>query len=317
MSTKNWLKFIVPIILLAIITSFLGGYTYLLSQQASNLQSENSALKTENTMLKNEIDRLSLWLQGNKTYYESQVMLLSTQISQLQTWLNGNISLLNSVSTERDRLAAWLQGNKTYYESQIGSLNSQIQQLQSWLTGNISLLNTVIVERDQLFNWLQGNRTYYQSQISNLQSQLTMINSSFQEYVNAYKSLRDRVNMRWDQSNVTAFITPNDPLVASTVYSITGGWSNTLDWWEFWSDVKALYDWVVENIQYSPDGLYPVLPDTPFGSLQFRDEMWQFPNETLKLGRGDCEDMAILLASMIRNYNGMRYSVEVILISGV
>ena len=133
-----------------------------------------------------------------------------------------------------------------------------------------------------------------------------MINSSFQEYVNAYKSLRDRVNMRWDQSNVTAFITPSDPLVSSTVYSITGWWSNTSDWREYWRNVKALYDWVVENMEYRYDGLYPMLPDIPFGSLEFWNDMWQFPNETLKLGRGDCEDMAILLASMIRNYNGMR-----------
>jgi hypothetical protein len=316
MSTQNWLRFIVPIIILAIITGFLAGYTYLLSQQVNNLQSENSALKTENTRLKDERDQLSSWLQGNKTYYESQVTLLSTQVSQLQTWLNGNISLLNSVITERNQLTTWLQGNKTYYESQIASLNSQIQQLQSWLNGNISLLNAVIVERDQLFNWLQGNKTYYQSQISSLQSQLAMINSSFQEYVNAYNYLRDRVNMRWDQSNVKPFITPSDPLVSSTVYSITGWWSNTSDWNEFWRDVKALYDWVVENIEYRYDGLYPMLPDTPFGSLEFWNDMWQFPNETLKLGRGDCEDMAILLASMIMNYNGMRYDVEVILISG-
>jgi len=187
MSTQNRLRFIAPIIILAIITGFLAGYTYLLSQQVNNLQSENSALKTENIRLKDE----------------------------------------------RDQLSSWLQGNKIYYESQIASLNSQIQQLQSWLNGNISLLNAVIAERDQLFNWLQGNKTYYQSQISSLQSRLAMINSSFQEYVNAYNYLRDRVNMRWDKSNVKAFITPNDPLVASTVYSITGGWSNPLDWNEF------------------------------------------------------------------------------------
>jgi regulator of replication initiation timing len=236
----------------------------------SSLQSENSALKMER-------DQLSSWLQGNKTYYESQIVSLNSQISQLQTWLDQNVSLLNEVTIERDRLAKWLQGNITYYRSQITSLNSQI---------------------------------------SNLQSQLANANSRLQKIIDAYNSLRDNVNMRWDQSNVKAFITPNDPLVASTVYSITGGWNNPLDWNEYWRDVKALYNWVVNNIDPRYDGLYPMLPDTPFGDLKFLADMWQFPNETLKLGMGDCEDMAILLASMIRNYNGMKYYVEVIIISG-
>ena len=31
--------------------------------------------------------------------------------------------------------------------------------------------------------------------------------------------------------------------------------------------------------------------------------MWQFANETIKLKKGDCEDQAILLCSMIKCYN--------------
>jgi hypothetical protein len=38
MSTRNWPRFLAPIILLAIITGFLAGYTYLLSQQVNSLQ---------------------------------------------------------------------------------------------------------------------------------------------------------------------------------------------------------------------------------------------------------------------------------------
>ena len=111
-----------------------------------------------------------------------------------------------------------------------------------------------------------------------------------------------------------SFITPQDQTVRDIVYSITGGWSNPSDWNEYREDIKAMYDWVVNNIEYRYDGLYPILPEDPSGDLYFWNEMWQFSNETLSLRKGDCEDMAILLCSMIRCYSGMRYYTEVILI---
>jgi len=75
-----------------------------------------------------------------------------------------------------------------------------------------------------------------------------------------------------------------------------------------------MYDWVVDNVEYRSDGLYPMLPYNPSGDLDFWNEMWQFPNETLSLRKGDCEDMAILLCSMIRCYCDMKYQAECILI---
>ncbi len=41
----------------------------------------------------------------------------------------------------------------------------------------------------------------------------------------------------------------------------------------------------------------------------------QFPNQTLDLGRGDCDDMAILLCSMIYCYSNMENEVECIAIT--
>lgn len=122
------------------------------------------------------------------------------------------------------------------------------------------------------------------------------------------------MNKRWDKIDLKPFIMPNDQAVINIVYEVTGGWSNLGDWDEFWWDVKAMYNWVVNNIEYRSDGLYPVLPYEPFGELGFWNEMWQLPNETLSLRKGDCEDMAILLCSMIRCYAGMQYYVEAIVI---
>jgi len=112
-----------------------------------------------------------------------------------------------------------------------------------------------------------------------------------------------------------SFITPEDSSVSQIVYSITGGWSDPSDWSEFWDDVKAMYMWIRNNVDYRYDGLFPELPYDPGGSVDYHKEMWQFANETLSLEKGDCEDQAILLCSMIRCYNNMEYKVECIGIS--
>jgi len=103
------------------------------------------------------------------------------------------------------------------------------------------------------------------------------------------------------------FVTPDDPSVSLLVIQVTGGWSDTSNWNEYWSDVKRMYDWVVDNIKYAPDSPSPVLPSIE-GSLSWRNEFWRFPNETIRDKAGDCEDMANLLVSMIRNYGHKRYA---------
>lgn len=109
---------------------------------------------------------------------------------------------------------------------------------------------------------------------------------------------------------------PDDSSVEQIVTEITGGWSDPSNWDEFWDDVKAMYDWVVNHTEYRYDGLFPILPNELSGDAQYHDEMWQFPNETLSLGRGDCEDMAILLCSMILRYTGEEYWTECITLAG-
>lgn len=224
-------------------------------------------------------------LAGYVYILSNQVLSLIAQVNSLQnenSALKSEIVARDNVINSLNSKVAQLQANITYYESQLTMLDSQID-----------LLN---------------------SKISSLQNERDLLNTRLRAYEDAYQNLRNEVNMRWDETNVKVFITPEDPSVREIVYAITGGWSNTSDWNEFWRDVKAMYDWVVNNIEYRHDSLYPILPYNPSETLSFINEMWQFPNETLKLRKGDCEDMAILLASMIYSYANMRYYVEVILI---
>lgn len=222
--------------------------------------------------------------------------------------------------------------------SQIQSLLIEKNQLQIWLEQNITLLNSLIREKEslqqdniRLQNWLNGNKTYYEQHITNLQNQIADVNMKIielenmiesyqaykQEYMsleNAYKNLKNIVNQRVLKINISSFITPKNLAVNEIVHRITGGWSNTSDINEFWEDTKIMYNWIVNNIEYRADGLYPILPSEAYEKVNFKDEMWQFPNETLELKKGDCEDMAILLCSMIRCYVNSKYPVEVIMI---
>jgi hypothetical protein len=76
-----------------------------------------------------------------------------------------------------------------------------------------------------------------------------------------------------------------------------------------------LYRWVVKNIKYSYDSYTPILPTNIEGTLKWREDYWRMPAETLSDGHGDCEDMALLLASMIHNYNNKNYGLYVVTIS--
>lgn len=300
-------KLFLVIIAMIIVIGFLFGYVVGLRSQLSVLNSREQLIK-----------ELGSWLEGNVSLYESRLSNLSSEkellesqvaslnsslshyeslVREMDSWLKGNATLAESLRAERDSLRSWLQGNITMYEDKLSALSSRIDILES--------------EKKQLMSWLSGNISFYESRINELSAELAILNSTLNEYVDAYSSLRDSVNNRWSGANASVFVTPDDPLVRGLVLNITGGWTDKSSTEELLSDLKKLYDWVVDNIDYRYDGLYPVLPDKPMGNLSFVDEMWQMPSETLKLRMGDCEDMAILLASMIRAYGA---SAELIVI---
>ena len=165
---------------------------------------------------------------------------------------------------------------------------------------------------------LQTDYNALQMQYNDLDINYDDLTNAYNSYVSAYQSIVSDVNLySFHPSEAEkSLITWDDPDVADVVWDITHGWSDTLDWDEYWADVKAMYDWVVNNIEYSYDQYYPILPDDPRDGVTFFDEVWQTPAQTLELGEGDCEDMAILLCSMVLNYNDNDYWVEVIAITG-
>lgn len=67
-------------------------------------------------------------------------------------------------------------------------------------------------------------------------------------------------------------------------------------------NARIAYYWVSENIRYMYD-------EQRWGS----DEYWQLPSTTIKLGTGDCEDQAILLASLLRALKLPRQNVRLVI----
>lgn len=150
------------------------------------------------------------------------------------------------------------------------------------------------------------------SEYENLNSKYSSTIEEKERIESWYLSLRSSVNIRQGfGEEKKVFITPNDIEVKKIVMETTGGWSNPSDWIEFWTDLEKLYNWVVNNVMYSYDSPSPVLPNIG-GELYWRDECYRFPNETIRQKHGDCEDKAILLASMILYYSNEKYNIWVV-----
>jgi hypothetical protein len=137
-------------------------------------------------------------------------------------------------------------------------------------------------------------------------SQLSVEKARIEEW---YSSMRRQVNFRQGiGEDQKGFITPDDPRVRSLTTQITGGWENPADANEYWSDLGGMYNWVLKSISFSYDSPTAVLPEIG-GSLSWREDFYRFPNETIGDKTGDCEDQALLLASMILNYGNKGFSV--------
>lgn len=206
------------------------------------------------------------------------------------------------------------------------SLNSRYNTLNANYKSLTSEHQNLTDDYDTLtdqYSILESERSAFQSSLDSLQSnydslqfEYNSLESRYDSYISSYDYLRTQINARTLHLLAKSFITPTDSVVKNKVVQITGGWSDSSDWNEYWSDVKKMYDWVVNNIEYRSDGLFPMIPTTPSGYLEYRTEVWQFPSETLDLMQGDCEDMALLLTSMIKSYDGGKYWTECIVIGG-
>jgi hypothetical protein len=89
-----------------------------------------------------------------------------------------------------------------------------------------------------------------------------------------------------DPEQAKKYITPDSDKVETVLQSIMAVKGNRL-----YSDFDLIREWVAANIDYKRDiDAHSVY------------DFWQLPMETLERRTGDCEDLAILLCSMLRAY---------------
>ena len=111
-----------------------------------------------------------------------------------------------------------------------------------------------------------GDITDLQSKISQREQSV----SALKEQINDYEKLK--------KYDMTVFITPD----SENIRSFANGIST--------NDPIQIYKFVRDEIEYTEDYL----------TYEYRFEYWQFPEETLRLRTGDCEDQAILLCTLFR-----------------
>ncbi|UCE44229.1 MAG: hypothetical protein JSV57_01725 [Candidatus Bathyarchaeota archaeon] len=246
----------------------------------------------------------------------TQTTILQTEVNNLESKYNDYVATHGHSNSEYQMLSI----NHTQLEESYQALTQSCNQLLlefNNLTGEHQAL-TENYSQLQL-SYQQFNTTYQdlKDEYEQLETTHQTLNAAYNSYREAYRALVSTINLHVDHpsQDEKSLITPEDPAVENKVQEITGGWSNTSDWTEYWTEVKMMYDWVVNNIEYRHDGLYPHLPADPNYQVRQFGEMWQFPNQTLDLERGDCDDMATLLCSMIHSYDNNENDVECIAIT--
>ncbi len=220
---------------------------------------------------------------------------------------------LDSTLVELDNTEAQLDDTKTLLdttEAQLDDTKNLLDTTKEQLDDTETLLDTTQTQLDATETQLDVTKT----QLDMTTTQLETAKNENSQMLDQYASLKGQVNVR---SGLTpqdrqSFITPSNSLVSAKVLEVTGGYSGDTN--DYWRDCERLYQWVVNNISYSYDSYMPILPESISGGLIWQQDYWRMPEETIEDETGDCEDMAVLLASMLRSYNEGKYRIWVLVI---
>ncbi len=195
-----------------------------------------------------------------------------------------------------------------------GGLWYQLDSTKTELVMTKAELDTTKTQLDTTKTQLDTTKTQLdttKAELDTTKTRLETVENEQTQMLNHYSDLREQINIRLGkEQDRQSFVTPDDVEVSANVQEITDGYSEDVN--ELWRDYDRLYRWVVKNIDYSGDSYTPLLPDVMNGNLRWKQEFWRMPAETLKDKTGDCEDMAVLLASLLLSYNEGEFAVWVL-----
>ncbi|MFC1951931.1 transglutaminase-like domain-containing protein [Chloroflexota bacterium] len=162
--------------------------------------------------------------------------------------------------------------------------------------------------------WQQLNITKIQlndttDQLNAVKPGMDSLKAEQEQTLSRYADMRRQINLRLGiRQDGQRFITPDDPEISALVQEITGGYSEE----GLWKNYGRLHQWIIRNIEYSLDSPIPILPEPISGTLEWGDDFWRMPVETIRDRTGDCEDISLLLSSMLLNYNQGRFPIWIV-----
>jgi transglutaminase-like putative cysteine protease len=122
--------------------------------------------------------------------------------------------------------------------------------------------------------------------------------SELQEKVDLYRKIAEK--------DPRVLITVDDPVVKAKVAEVTRLCKTTEE------KQQAIFEYVRKEIEYTTEG-NPLKWDYPQPHLEFKYDFWQLPRETIEWRKGDCEDVSILLCTMMRTAGVSSSNVRVVL----
>ena len=188
---------------------------------------------------------------------------------------------------ETDESYAVVLSDFTALESEHGETSEELLELQS--------------DYDSLWDNYRDNQAAYDS----LEADKSSLETEYQEHRDNYLGIVGEINARAGLGALKGrMITPENAAVVSATLDVTITTGDGKSEMVKWNDIRDLYDWVEAHIDYTYDSPHPVLSEDASVSPQWLSETYRYPNETLAEGRGDDEDQAVLLASMLEAYDG-------------
>lgn len=205
-------------------------------------------------------------------------------------------------------------------EAEAASLRSRLEALQerySSLARSYRELAGKYSSLKSSYSSLAGEHRALKARYEKLEASYSQLDRSFRELLRVNERLEAKVKayleaggIRTGRRGATALVQPDDPRIVMLAGAITHGYSGPAD---LYLDLWRMYRWVTANIRYARDPRSLVVTGLQYGVLgghrvlydfsyaEVRD-YWRYAVETLREGRGDCEDQAILLASLVKAY---------------
>jgi chaperonin cofactor prefoldin len=229
-----------------------------------------------------------------------ELVAANNQLTSALNAANNTIISLNNELTEANSEINELTSDLNEASITINDLNSDLAEVQS----NLSAANATIADLNEEKEGLAEEKSQLEAELSEANELVSSLNSIIDIMDANYSEILEFIEIRFGlvEDDARQFITPNDETVGELVDLLVTPFDG--DWDKAWNDFLAMFYWVYNNVEYSYDSPLPVLPPDLLegGDIEWFGEFWQYPVETIYFGHGDCEDQALLLTSMIKNY---------------